>query len=188
MSKVDWFLKAIRISSAWNPVAAIFLQLQAEFDGIEINRRLDRLEDPISSNCENAKELCGVIYDYLKGNHEALNEDAFVRFSRPLTLFESEGYLKRQMKMGSSYAHGLESIDPIFVLYLARLFESQAHMSELFSRVDECNIGVWIDGIQLAEALDLPEAVVRSVFALYVKKGYGIMSAEIGTCNYRGVA
>jgi hypothetical protein len=187
VSKVDWFLKVIRISSAWNPVAAIFLQWQAEFDGIEINRRLDRLEDPISSNCKNEKELCGVIYDYLKGNNEALNEDAFVRLSRPLALFESEGYLKRLMEMGSSYAHGLE-IEPIFVLYLARFFDSQAHMSELFSRVDDCNIGVWIDGIQLAEALDLPEAVVRSVFVIYVKKGYGIMSDERGTCNYRGVA
>jgi hypothetical protein len=187
-SKVDWFLKAIRVSSAWNPITAVFLQLQSEFDGSEVNRRLDNLEDPISSNCKNATELCRTLYAHLRCDSEALTQETYIQFARPLASFESESYLKRQMQIGSSYAYGIESLDHIFVLYLARLFENQSSMLELYTRVEDCNVGVWIDGIQLAKALNVPEAVVRSVFELYVKKGFGIMSNETGTCNYRGTA
>lgn len=90
--------------------------------------------------------------------------------------------------MGSPYAQGIESFDATFILYLARLFENQANMSELYSLVDNCNIGVTIDGIQLANSLAIPIDVVRAVFSLYVDKGFGLLSNELGTCNYRGVA
>ncbi|MDH5938943.1 hypothetical protein L8R84_22820 [Vibrio splendidus] len=187
-SKVDWFLKVIRISSAWNPVAAIFLQLQSEIDGLEINSRLNNLEDPISSNCGNAPELSKAIYEQIKGENSSFMQDVYVHYARPLALFESEGYLKRRMIMGSPYAQGIESFDATFILYLARLFENQANMSELYSLVDNCNIGVTIDGIQLANSLAIPIDVVRAVFSLYVDKGFGLLSNELGTCNYRGVA
>jgi hypothetical protein len=188
VNKVDWFIKAIRVSSAWNPIATVFLQLQSEINGIEINRRLDSLEDPISSKCENATELCRAIYNHLKQSDEALNGINYIQFARPLAFFESEGYLKRQLQMGSPYAYGIESLDSTFILYLARLFDSPTNMSELFSIIEDCNAGEWIDGIQLAEALDVPEAVVRSAFDLYVNKGYGIISNENNTCKYRGIA
>ncbi|PMG84772.1 hypothetical protein BCU83_18420 [Vibrio breoganii] len=74
-SKVDWFLKAVRVSSAWNPIAAIFLQLQSEIDGVEINRRLNNLEDPISSHCENSSKLTKAIYDQFKDKNCNLTQD-----------------------------------------------------------------------------------------------------------------
>ncbi|MDO6764287.1 hypothetical protein [Agarivorans sp. 1_MG-2023] len=187
-SKVDWFLKAVRISSAWNPIAAVFLQLQSEIDGIEISRRLNNLEDPISSNCENFSELGKAIYEQLKNEKLGLTQDIYIRYARPLALFESEGYLQRRMVMGSPYALGIELFDPTFTLYLARLFENQSNMSELYSLVDSCNIGVTIGGIQLANSLAIPLDVVRAVFSIYVAKSFGLLSNERGTCNYRGVA
>jgi hypothetical protein len=187
-SKVDWFLKAVRVSSAWNPIAAIFLQLQSEIDGVEINRRLNNLEDPISANCENSSKLTKAIYDQFKDENYNLTQDMYIQYARTLALFETEGYLKRRMEMGSPFAQGIESFDPTFILYLARLFEEQSSMSELYSLVDNCGIGVTIDGIQLAQSLAVPVDVVRAVFCLYVDKGFGLLSNELGTCNYRGIA
>lgn len=187
-SKVDWFLKLVRVSSAWNPIAAIFLQLQSEIDGVEISRRLNNLEDPISASCENSSKLTKAIYDQFKSENCNLTQDMYIQYARTLALFESEGYLKRRMAMGSPFAQGIESFDPTFILYLARLFEEQSSMSELYSLVDNCSIGVTIDGIQLAQSLVVPVNVVRAVFSLYVDKGFGLLSNERGTCNYRGIA
>ena len=187
-SKVDWFLKAVRISSAWNPIAAIFLQLQSEIDGVEINRRLNDLEDPISANCENSLKLTKAIYRQLKDENCSLSQDMYIQYARTLASFESEGYLKRRLAMGSPYAQGIESLDPTFILYLARLYEEQSSMSELYTLVDNCNIGVTIDGTQLAKSLAVPVDVVRAVFSLYVDKGFGLLSNERGTCNFRGIA
>jgi hypothetical protein len=187
-SKSDWFLKALKVSSAWNPIAAVFLQLQSELDDCEVNRRLDNLEDPINSDCKNATELCKVLYSYLRNNSEALTEETYIHFSGDLAYFEAKGYLKRQMQIGSSYPYGIESLNHFFILYLARLFDGKYSMSELYTRVDDCDIGVWINGVQLAEVLNVPVDVVRSVFQLYVEKGFGIVSNETGTCNYIRIA
>ncbi|OED84654.1 hypothetical protein [Vibrio breoganii] len=187
-NKVDWFLKAVRVSSAWNPIAAIFLQLQSEIDAVELNRRLDNLEDPINANCKNSSKLTKAIYIQFKDEDSNLTQDKYIQYARTLALFESEGYLKRRMVMGSPYAQGIEFFDPTFILYLARLFEEQSSMSELYSLVDNCSIGVTIDGIQLAQSLSVPVEVVRSIFSLYVDKGFGLLSNERGTCNYRGIA
>lgn len=187
-NKVDWFFKILRVSSAWNPIAAVFLQMQSEIDGAEMNRRLDSLEDPISSNCENSSDLCRALYADIKGSKDSFPQKYYIHFSRPLAFFESEGYLKRKMQVGTPYAYGIEYFEPTFVLYLARLFECQTSMLELYTRIEECDIGVWIDGIQLSETLNIPETVVRSVFTLYMDKGFGILSKEIGTCNYQGIA
>lgn len=187
-SLVDWFIKAVRVGSAFNPVAAVFLQLQSELDGIELNRRIDNLEDPIGSCCDNSQELCKVIYESFDIHGVGLSKEAYKEFSRPLALFESKGYLKREMYIGNTYAQGIELVDPSFTLYLARLFENQKNMSELYDLVDNCEIGVWIDGIQLSESLNVPVEVVRSVFKIYMQNGLGSLSNENGTCNYQGVA
>ncbi|MFT6926769.1 MAG: hypothetical protein ACJAZP_002389 [Psychromonas sp.] len=186
VSKVDWFCRAVRVGSAFNPVAAVFLQLQSELDGIEINRRLDNLEDPISACCDSSPQLCKALYECLDSIE--LSNEVYKQYSRPLAVFESKGYLKREMHLGSPYAQGIELVDPSFTLYLARLFEKQANMSELYDLVENCNIGVWIDGIQLAESLNIPLEVVRSIFKIYVENGLGNLSNERGTCNYLSIA
>jgi hypothetical protein len=187
-SLADWFIKVVRIGSAVNPVAAVFLQLQSEVDGIELNRRIDSLEDPIGSCCENSRELCKAIYESFDIHGVSLSNEAYKQFSRPLAVFESKGYLKRDMYIGNKYAQGIELLDPSFTLYLARLFENQKSMYELYDLVEKCEIGVWINGIQLAESLNIPVGVVRSVFKIHMQNGLGILSGEVGTCNYQGVA
>lgn len=187
-SLADWFMKAVRVGSAFNPVAAVFLQLQSEVDGIELNRRIDSLEDPIGSICENSQELCRAIYESLDIHGVSLSNEEYKQFSRPLAIFESKGYLKRDMYSGNKYAQGIELVDPSFTLYLARLFENQKSMSDLYDLVDNCEIGVWIDGIQLAESLKIPVEVVRSVFKIHVQNGLGFLSNESDKCNYQGSA
>ena len=46
---MNWFFKFVRIAGASFPVASSLVQLQSELDSDELNRRIQKLEDPISN-------------------------------------------------------------------------------------------------------------------------------------------
>jgi len=190
INKIDWFFRFVRIAGAYFPASAVCLQFQAEVDAIEVNRRLNNLEDPISLIHDKSYELCQYLYTGLvNGEYERvdLSEEFFVEFNRPLAVFESKGYLKKRMSIGSKYASGVKLIDPSFVVYLGRKFANPVSMAELYDLVENCELGISIDGMQLSSSLDIPLSVVRSLFEVYENNGFGLLSKTLGTCNYRAI-
>ncbi len=189
--KIDWFFRLVRIAGACNPASAVLLQFQSEMDSIAVNKRLDSLQDPISSIHDSSYDLCKCLYDGLvtgEPNILDFSKESCINFSRPLAMFETKRYLKRNMVLGYKYATEIELTDPSFALYLGRKFANQISISELYDLVENCEVGESIDGIQLSNSLNLPLILVRSLFQIYQENGLGLLSNESGTCNYRGVA
>ncbi|MCR9321557.1 hypothetical protein [Vibrio alginolyticus] len=88
MSKsIDWFCKIVRIAGVNFPVAASFVQFQAELDSIAMSKRIEKLEDPISYLHEDIQEVSKLIYAQLV-TCDSVNldfgDDFYVKYSRPL--------------------------------------------------------------------------------------------------------
>ena len=71
-------------------------------------------------------------------------------------------------------------------MYQCALFESEKSMSELFKIVDKCEAGKWLDGGTISSSLEVSLPVVNAVFDIFVSKGYGLKSGEIGSSKYMG--
>ncbi|MBE4360648.1 hypothetical protein [Vibrio parahaemolyticus] len=192
MSKsIDWFCKIVRIAGVNFPGAASFVQFQAELDSIAMSKRIEKLEDPISYLHEDIQEVSKLIYAQLV-TCDSVNldfgDDFYVKYSRPLAALTKSGYISQNNVLGSRIPLGINLIDPSFILYMCAIAGDSKTMAHLVKTVDECPVGQWLNGKVLKEELAIPLYVIRAVFEVYEAKGYGLLSREIGSCNYMGNA
>lgn len=184
-SNYDWFLAIIRIAGASFPGASSLVQLQAELDSHEIQKRLDKLEDPISSLHPDIPKLSSLLYRELeKENNERVDfdNDFYRKYSKPLAILDKKNYISILNTVGSRYPSNITLSDPSFIMYLCRIAEDEKKMNSLIELMENCEYGEWLDGKKVE--LDLPLPVIRAVFEIYESKGYGICSNEVGTGKY----
>jgi hypothetical protein len=186
-NSMDWFIKIVRIAGASFPGASSLVQLQSEIDSQAMANRLEELSDPISYLHEDVPEVSKLIYKNLRDKDSSIldfSEEFYRKFSRPLTALESIGLISKNGVIGSRIPCGINLIDPSFILYMCNLAEDPHKMQAITDIVDSCELGLWLDGVQLKDSIKLPVTVIRAVFEVYESKGYGIMSKTIGTCQY----
>ena len=184
---MEWIAALIRAIGASFPGAASLVQLNSEIESSNTNRRLDRLEDPISALHPEVRQLSSEIYLALKGGAAttlAFDDSFYQRFGRPLAALEADGEIKAGHTLNKRYAFGFRITSPVYILYMAPLFESKHKMSKLVQTVDACKAGDRLDGNAVAVQLGIPVSVVRSVLELYRDKGYGLLSDEPGSSKY----
>ena len=186
---MDWFCSLIRIAGASFPVASSLVQLNSEIESGHIRSRLEKLEDPISSLHPDIQIVSKKIYEAIKiKNSSSLDfeEEFYTNHSRPLATLEANGLVAGQHARGKRFACGLVVTDPSYIMYQCALFESEKSMSELFKTVDQCEAGKWLDGGTISSSLNVSLPVVNAVFDIFVNKGYGLKSREIGSSKYMG--
>jgi len=61
-------------------------------------------------------------------------------------------------------------------------------MELLVQYLEQCKIGEWLEGKNIAHELELPNPVVAACFKIYAEKGYGQCSRESGAISYCGRA
>ncbi len=61
-------------------------------------------------------------------------------------------------------------------------------MDTLYNTFNECSSGQWLVGDDIRKDIDLPTPVMKSVFAIFGSKGYGMVSQTLGSCEYVGQA
>lgn len=188
---MDWFMAIIRIAGASFPGAASLVQFQSEIDAHNLGERVARLEDPISFIHEDVPELAKTIYARLKDSPSstlAFDAAFYYTYRRPLAALEASGFVKGNHALGARYAAGVTLTDPTFIMYMCALAEDPKKMEALIKIVDECEVHTWLDGDKIGPSLGLPIPVVKAVFTIFANKGYGILSREIGRCQYCGRA
>ncbi len=192
MSKsLDWFCKIVRVAGVNFPGAASFIQLQAELDGMAMSKRIEKLEDPISYLHKDIQEVSKLIYAQLVTCDSVnlhFDDEFYKKYSRPLAALDKLGYIRKKDAMGYEIPLGISLIDPSFILYICAIAGDSKNMECLVKTVEKCPIGQWIDGKVLKEKLVIPLCVIYAVFEVYEAKGYGLLSREIGSCNYMGNA
>lgn len=185
--RMHWFLSLVRIAGASFPVASSLVQLQAEMDSREFDRRLRKLEDPIMTLHPDMPEVSRTIYSRLQGaeaNLVQLEPDQYTRFSRALALLEARGFIKGRHTLAQRFGGGLRVTDPSYIVFMAAHCADPGNMAKLVEMVDSCEDGHWLDGHALRAELGLPLPVIQAVFSIYESKGYGICSREIGASKY----
>jgi hypothetical protein len=188
---MDWFFSIIRVAGASFPVASSFVQLQAELDSKILQKRLSRLEDPVSFLHEDVPELSKHIYNQLKSKESiqlSFSDEFYAKYSRALASLESQSYIKGGHAIGKRYAAGIRLIDPSYIMYLCALEEDNEKMETLVKIVDSCEAGKWLDGNRLQMTISLPLVVIKAVFEIFESKGYGLCSKTIGETKYIGKA
>lgn len=188
---MDQFLSLLRIAGASFPGSASLVQLQAELDTKELRRRIEGLEDPIGQVHPDVDDLGRTLYDEVASSGTTkvtLPGELYLRFSWALAALEAAGLVVGGHALGQRYQDGVRITDPTFLLYLARAFGDAPALEHLIAAVDQCVVGRWLDGSQLAQDMSLPLPVVNAVFRVYEAKGYGLVSKTIGESRYRGMA
>lgn len=190
--KVDWFFSIVRIAGTAFPLTAWLVQLQAEIDSKTMAERVAKLEDPVSFLHPDVPELSQKIYQELKKKEASENiefdRDFYSRYSRALAILESQGYIKGLHSLANLYDGGISVVDPSYIMYLCAVAEDGEKMEALIKRVEECQIGEWLDGYNIQKSIDLPIPVIKAVFQIYESKGYGTLSREVHSCQYLGRA
>ena len=188
---MDWLLSIVRIAGASFPVASSLVQLNSEIESKALLQRVEKLEDPISHLHEQIPELSKRIYQEVKKTNSTSIEfvDSFYKeFSRPLAALESQKFIKGGHAIGRPFALGFRVVDPSYIMYMCALTEESQKMEALINKVDSCEVGKWINGVEIHESLGIPLPVVQAVFEIYETKGYGLCSKTIGESKYMGKA
>lgn len=188
---MDWFFKIIRVAGASFPVASSFVQLQSELDSISLQKRLIKLEDPISYLHDDIPELSKQLYNELKSQESIqldFNDEFYTKYSRSLAVLESQAYIDGGHALGKRFAAGIRLIDPSYIMYLCVLGEDSKKMEILIHTLDSCKIQEWLDGNKIKKTTSLPLPVIDAAFRIFESKGYGICSNTIGEIKYMGMA
>ena len=181
------FMRLMRVAGVNFPVAASFIQISNELDSIEIQKRLTKLEDPISSLHEDIPSLSHVIYIALAENDSsALNfrDDVYDKYSRAFAKLDSQGLITKHNQAGTIYPALIEVSDASYIAYLATCFEDTKKMDLLFTIVDSCKVGTWLNGHEIQKDIQLPLVVIKAIFDIFASNGFGICSRNIGECTY----
>tara|TARA_R110001583_G_scaffold30468_5_gene105285 strand:+ start:319 stop:885 length:567 start_codon:yes stop_codon:yes gene_type:complete len=184
---MESFLKIMRVAGVNFPVAASFIQISNELDAIKIKQRLDALEDPISVLHKDLPALSQVIYFALvKNDSFTLNfrDEIYTKYSRAFAILDTKGLIKKYNELGSSYPVEIEVTDPCFILYLCTRFEDTKKMDLLLERVENCEVGQWLNGYEIQDEIQLPIVFIKAVFNVYQANGFGICSKEMRACSY----
>lgn len=185
--KIDWFCSLIRIAGVNFPVAASFVQLQAEISSNVLLKRVQKLEDPVSFLHEDIPELSKHIYQVLKENEsltQSFDDEIYERYSRALAVLESQGYIEGTHCVGKRFGGGVFLCDASFIMYMCALVEDKSKMEQLFNLVNSCAFGLWLDGKEIKTKIDLPLPVIKAIFEIFESKGFGLCSKENGTAMY----
>ena len=183
---MNWLLSIVRIAGTISPYTAWLVQLDAEIKSAEFQKRLRRLEDPISALHPDVRDLSRHIYDLLATADLGslhLTDHQYEKYGRPLAMLEAQGYIRGGHAIGNKFVAGFRP-SPEYVLYMCALYADRKKMDQLVTKVDKCQPGTWLHGRDIAKELDLPIRVVRSIFEIYEMRGLGTLSQELGTANY----
>jgi hypothetical protein len=190
--QTDWFLSIIRIAGSSFPVASSFVQFQAEIDSKVLDKRIAKLEDPVSSLHNDVPMLSQNIYQKLKIANSInldFDEEFYQKYSRPLAALNSQGFIGIKSAITKKYPLGIKLVDPSYIMYLCSLDkDNNSKMEMLISTVDNVQIGEWLNGNNLHISIGLPIPVIQAVFSIFESKGYGLCSKNIGSCQYMGKA
>ena len=163
----------------------------AEIGASQMECRLTRLEDPISTLHPDVPEVTGQLYDALRQEDDAhihLEVHLYEQFSKALAVLEAQGCIKGLHSWGHRYSAGIRVVDPTFTMYMAARHEKQRAMKALIERIETCERGKWIHGGELKAELALPLPVIAACFDVFEMKGYGLRSRELGRVAYVGRA
>ena len=188
---MDWFFSIMRVAGASFPVASSLVQLQSEIDSKALLERVQKLEDPVSFLHDEVPALSKAIYHKLKSQESTkllFSDEFYSKYSRPLAVLESHGFIKGCHAIEKRYASGIRLCDPSFIMYLCAIAEDKDKMEELLKIVDSCEVGKWLGGNDIRADIELPLPVIKAVFDIYESKGYGLCSKTIGAVRYLGKA
>ena len=181
------FMKLMRVAGVNFPVAASFIQISNELDSIEIQKRLTRLEDPISNLHKDIPDLSNVIYIALAENDSNFlyfRDAVYKKYSRAFAKLDSQDLIIKHSQAGTIYPELIEVSDASYIAYLASRFEDPKKMDILFSIVDSCKVGSWLNGHEIQKDVHLPLVVVKAFFDIFESNGFGICTRNIGECMY----
>jgi len=188
---MDWFFSFVKVAGASFPVTSSFVQFLSEIESREMLERIHRLEDPISGLHPDINTLSELLYDAIRttdDSHFEFKDEVYDKFSRALACLQSEGLIKGHHSLGGKYTAGLSIADPSYIIYMCALFEDAEKMERLYQYVDDCSIGISLNGKDIKETIGLPLPVIRAAFQIFEAKGYGICSREVGSVVYIGNA
>jgi len=188
---MNWFYSIVRIAGASFPVASSLVQLQSEIDSKALNKRVAKLEDPVSNIHMDIPKLARIIYKELKnkdGIKISFDESFFKKYGRPLAMLEAHGYIEGEGTINSIYNTHILLNDPTFIMYLCALEEEVSTMETLVDTVDNCPIGNHLKSNELKKKYKLPTPVITAVFEIFESKGYGICAKGLGGATYTGKA
>ena len=167
------------------------MQLQAELDSTKTEKRLARLEDPISALHDDVPELAGTLYKAVidrRDNYIQLTDDLYERYRRPLALLDAEQLIHGTHTLSKRFGGGITLSNAVFFMYMCALHEDQEKMKKLIALIDQAELNQWLDGKRIARAEDLPSPTVKAVFEVYAARGLGILSRTVGEVMYRPTA
>lgn len=183
--QIDWFCKFIRVIGVNFPVSSSLVQIQAEIDSKLIEQRLAALEDPISVLHADIHIFSKALFDVVVVQNSVVLEftdEFYKKYSRVIAVLEREGLIQTDRAAGNSFPLSIILSNPLFIMYIFALYEDPSKMEVLFDLVDNCTVGIWLDG----ETIDCDVSIVAisAMFCMFSEKGYGLLSNEIGVCRY----
>ena len=188
---MNWFFAITRIAGASFPGASSLVQLQAELGAEALSKRVQCLEDPISTLHEDVPELSKKFYEVLTEtdyNKAQFDDDVYSKFSRAIAVLDKKGVIECQHALGTHNPVWIYINDPSYIMYLCERFGDSKSMEALVQRLESCKRGEWLDGKIIAKELKLPRPVVAACFDIYEAKGFGERSARVGSTQYCGRA
>ncbi len=188
---MDWLTTIVKVLGTTNPLTAALVQLHSETESHEFKKTLNRLSDPISAMHPDITKLSEDLYKHLKEKdslHLEITPDFSEKFSRPISTLHQNGLIEAQYSLRNAYAHQIILRDSTYIFYMCKLAENNKSMQKLVERVDKCKVHEHLYGAELGVELGLPLEVIRTVFDLYAKAGYGHSSEEIGPPSYQGIS
>ncbi len=184
---MTWMASLARVFGAAVPFGSILVQISAEVESRDIQARLRRLEDPISSLHPDIRELASLIYTSVEDSDESrvqLSQEEYERFRRPLAMLEQNGHIRGSHSLQQRFIAGFWLVEPTFVLYMCALFEDPDIMERLVAYFEATKPNSWMHGKDIAGEFAVPLPVVKALFQLYEARGLGMLSKELGAVNF----
>lgn len=145
----NWFNKLIRIAGASFPGSSSIVQFYSEIKSFQTERRISKLEDPISYLHQDVWSVAEVIYNQVLIQDSwnlKFDDNFYSKYKRCLAVLNKANLISMTKGLGHAVPERVNLSDSTFLLYLCDKYEQKHKMDELVDIVDSCESGIWLDG------------------------------------------
>ena len=190
---MGWFSNTVQLSFSAAGLGVVSTAL-AQVDINKLEKRIQKLEDPISAIHRDVPKLCEVIHKILieKDNDPrtlyevSLTSEQRHEYDSVLKVLNAKGIITIPLdnRKNGPVSCKFRIQDPMFCLYIFELFGPKLKIQQLKEYLDNYQSNIWYEGTALALDFEIPIEIPDAFFSLARARGQGLKSDTIGESSF----
>lgn len=185
---MNWLSTLLKVAGSQIPYLSAVVQWQSEHEMQQLDKRVRKLEDPISTMHEDVLAVTAEIHKSISEDDDlnlTITDEFYLRYERCFSVLHKRGLIECSWALNRTAPVAIRVVSPQYLLYICAKYEPESKMNAIVEALENCRRGEALSGHELNGKTGLPVTFINAFFSIYEQMGYGFCSRSIGESSYQ---